>query len=183
MNNRVKMNHTIAQFLNKHATWKTIFFLFVIVMFFNFFLFPVFHSTNADNTLLDTQFSYAVNDAYLILDNYSAEEREEYFWGTLTLDQFPYLTVLKSRKGTTLYSRSNRSTTIINDDYEVVMLNETHRVKVVVQSFEKKEKAMKFAEQFVLAYIKQLVKYNPVVSDATLRRRRRSEERRVGKSE
>ncbi|WP_417265638.1 hypothetical protein [Brumimicrobium sp.] len=89
------------------------------------------------------------------------------------LDQLPYLTVLKSRKGTTLYSRSNRSTTIINDDYEVVMLNETHRVKVLVQSFEKKEKAMKFAEQFVLAYNKQLVKYNPVVSDATLRRRRR----------
>nr|WP_299204161.1 hypothetical protein [uncultured Brumimicrobium sp.] len=86
MNNRVKKNHTIAQFLNKHATWKTIFFLFVIVMFFNLFLFPVFHSTNADNTLLDTQFSYAVNDAYLILDKYSAEEREEYFWGTLTLD-------------------------------------------------------------------------------------------------
>src|SRR5690554_3763444 len=90
-----------------------------------------------------------------------------------SFDKYPYVTVLKSRRGVTLYSRSNRSTTIIDDAYEVVLLNETHRSKAVAQSFDKKETADLFAEQFSEQYGKALVKYNPVVSEATKQRRRR----------
>ena len=90
-----------------------------------------------------------------------------------SLDKYPFITVLKSRLGATLYTRNHNSVTLIDDSFEVTLLNATHRVKVVVRKYQGQHAAQKFAEQFSEQYGKALVKYNPVVSEATKQRRRR----------
>ena len=89
-----------------------------------------------------------------------------------SLDKYPFITVLKSRMGATLYTRNHSSTTLIEDAYEITLLNSTHRTKVVVQKFEKIETAKFYAEKFASQFDKEIVKFNPQVSEATMRKRK-----------
>ena len=89
-----------------------------------------------------------------------------------SLDKYPFITVLKSRMGATLYTRNHSSITLIEDAYEITLLSSTHRTKVVVQKFKKIETAKINAEKFASEFDKEIVKFNPQVSEATMKRRR-----------
>ena len=83
----------------------------------------------------------------------------------------PYLTVLRGKSGTTIYSQSNRSTTFVEERYEVCLLNESHRKKVVVKKFETEQAALEYCKTISGELNREIVTYNPVVSEATRNRR------------
>ncbi|MDX2361944.1 MAG: hypothetical protein QNK23_14130 [Crocinitomicaceae bacterium] len=87
------------------------------------------------------------------------------------LDKMPYLTVLKGKSGMTVYSRSNRSTSIIDDRYEVCLLNQSHRTRTTVKKFETKQEAMNYCTTLADDLNKEVVMYNPAVSEKTRSRR------------
>jgi hypothetical protein len=88
------------------------------------------------------------------------------------LNTMPYLAILKSRSGYTMYSRSNRSTTNINDFYDVCLLNQSHRKKVVLMKFKSIEAALKVAGNLESQLGVELTQFNPVISEKTANRRR-----------
>jgi hypothetical protein len=77
-------------------------------------------------------------------------------------DSLPFLTVLRNREGMTVYSKSNRSTTSIDDSFCVYLLNASHRKKVLVQKFDTKELAIKNASELASRLKKELVEFDPV---------------------
>jgi len=87
------------------------------------------------------------------------------------LEKMPYISVLKGRTGMRVYSSSNRSTSAINDRYEVYLLNESHRKKCLIQKFEDTKHARKFAEELASRINVSLVQYSPVVSQKSRSRR------------
>lgn len=87
------------------------------------------------------------------------------------LEKTPFISVVKGRSGMTVYSRSNRSTSVIDDRYEVCLLNNSHRKRVVIQKFEDKSKALEYANQIASKLDKSVVQFNPVVSQKTKSRR------------
>lgn len=89
------------------------------------------------------------------------------------LESLPFLTVLKNREGMTVYSKSNRSTTNIDEKYCVYMLNATHRKKVLVQKFDTKDLAIDNAKKISVQLNKEFVEYNPVLMEGTRSRSRR----------
>ena len=89
-----------------------------------------------------------------------------------SLNDLPFITVLKSRRGMAFYSQTNRSTSLIDDSFEVYLLNESHRMKFLIQKFETNELAAKYAEELSKQIDKEKVRYNPVVSEKTRLRRK-----------
>lgn len=89
------------------------------------------------------------------------------------LEKLPFITVLMGREGLTMYSRSNRSTTSIDDRYGIYFLSETHRTKVLLQKFSTSLIAMDHAKILSQKLNKEIVKFSPVVSEKTQQRRRR----------
>jgi hypothetical protein len=88
------------------------------------------------------------------------------------LEDMPYLAILKSRSGNTVYSRSNQSTTDLDDYYDVCLLNETHRKRVVLMRFKSNDEASKYAQNIESKLGLTLTQFNPVVSEKTANRRR-----------
>ncbi|MFT5778251.1 MAG: hypothetical protein ACI837_001207 [Crocinitomicaceae bacterium] len=88
------------------------------------------------------------------------------------LEKMPYLCVLPSRTGTTMYSQSNRATTVIDDTFDICLLNETHRRKIVWNKMGTKNLAVESAETLAKQIGKSVVQYSPVLSDKTRNRRR-----------
>ena len=89
-----------------------------------------------------------------------------------SLDKVPFITVLRGRTGMTVYSRSNRATSDIDDRYEVYLLNQSHRAKILVQRFDSKKQALTYAEKLAVKLEKKIVQYSPAVSEKTQSRRR-----------
>lgn len=87
------------------------------------------------------------------------------------LDELSFITVLKSRKGMAFYSQSNRRTSLMDDNFEVYLLNETHRRKILIQKFDNKELAKKYTVKISPLIDKEIVQFNPVVSKKTRNRR------------
>ncbi len=81
-----KRTNFVSGFLNKNATWKSILILLGMIVIFNLLIFPLFHTTNKNNIIFDSQFSYSSEKAYEILANYSNEDLTEYIIGELTVD-------------------------------------------------------------------------------------------------
>lgn len=88
------------------------------------------------------------------------------------LNTMPYLAILKSRSGYRMYSTSNRSTTDTTDYFDVCLLNQTHRKKVVLMRFKSKDEALKFASNIESQLGVALTQFNPVISKKTANKRR-----------
>ena len=88
-----------------------------------------------------------------------------------SLDILPDISVIKSKEGMTVYSRSNRSTSYIEDKYNVCLLNKTHRKRMTVQKFDTFEQAKTHAQELAIKLKKKLVTVNPQVSEKTRNRR------------
>lgn len=87
------------------------------------------------------------------------------------LNKMPYLAVIKSKSGMTTYSRSNRSTSYIEEKYEVCLLSETHRQRMTVQKFNTIEEAKAYCQELATQLNKEVVTFNPEVSAKTRSRR------------
>ncbi|HKL40606.1 MAG TPA: hypothetical protein VJ894_08005, partial [Cryomorphaceae bacterium] len=87
------------------------------------------------------------------------------------LKYFPFVAILRSQKGHTAASMSNRTVTTIDEVFEVYLLSETHRTKAQVAEFRNLEKAQSFAKEFATVVEKQLVNYSPQRSPRSKRRR------------
>jgi hypothetical protein len=68
----------------KYATGKNVFFLFVLTVIFNVFLFPRLLPAGPD--ILDIRFYYSTNLAYQVLENFGSSGRSLYMVNQLTLD-------------------------------------------------------------------------------------------------
>jgi hypothetical protein len=88
------------------------------------------------------------------------------------LEDLPYLAILKSRSGYTMYSRSNQSTTDLDDYYDVCLLNDSHRRRVALKRFQTNDDALSFAQNIENKLGITLTQFNPVVSEKTASRRR-----------
>jgi len=86
MEKRKPLTNIISDFLNKNATWHSILILLGLIILFNLLIFPMFHTTNPNNILLDLQFSYSSEEAYNILAKYNDEELKKYIIGELTVE-------------------------------------------------------------------------------------------------
>ena len=89
------------------------------------------------------------------------------------LDEAPFITVMKGREGMTVYSRSNLSTTSIDDRFEVCLLSNTHRSKTVIMKFENEDQAAEYAKAIALKLDKEIVQYSPKISEKTRSRSKR----------
>ena len=87
------------------------------------------------------------------------------------LDNVPFVSIVRGRSGTAVYSGTNKSTSIIDDRFQVCLLTSSHRSRIVVQKFEEKEEAEDYAKQLAFNLSKSFVQYNPVVSERTRNRR------------
>jgi hypothetical protein len=88
-----------------------------------------------------------------------------------SLDVLPFLSLMKSRSGYTVYSRTNRSSTDVDDFYEVCLLTQNHRKKIVVQKFSYKKDATEFLNKLSTTLNKPIVEFNPEISQKTKNRR------------
>lgn len=84
----------------------------------------------------------------------------------------PFIAILRSRSGYRMYSTSNRSTTDTTDFYDVCLLNQSHRKKVVLMKFKSKDEALRFASNMESQLGVVLTQFNPVISEKTATRRR-----------
>lgn len=87
------------------------------------------------------------------------------------LDKVPFLTIVRGRGGTAVYAGTNRSTTVIDDRFQVCLLTNSHRTRIVVQKFENLIDAEVYAKQLASTLSKTVVQFNPVVSEKTRNRR------------
>ena len=90
-------------------------------------------------------------------------------WKNLT--DFPFVAVLKSQKGYTTASMSNRTVTATNPFFEVFLLSETHRTKIQVALFKDLETAKSFAKEFASVVERKYTAYSPQISSSSRRRR------------
>ncbi|MDD4148933.1 MAG: hypothetical protein PHE33_02780 [Bacteroidales bacterium] len=86
MKRRKQITNIITDFLNKKVTWSSILILLGLIILFSLLLFPLFHTTNPNNSILDSQFSYSSEKAYEIFEQYNDEELKGYIIGELTVD-------------------------------------------------------------------------------------------------
>lgn len=89
-----------------------------------------------------------------------------------SLDNLPYISILKNRSGTRVYSMSSHSTTTINNSFVVCLLNHTHRKKFIIKKFNAYNQALSYAENISNQLSKSLVSFNPTISSKTKNRKR-----------
>jgi hypothetical protein len=58
-----------------------------------------------------------------------------------SVQSFPYLCVFKHKMGSRIYSSSSHSTNISSSQYEICMLNETHRKRILLNLHDSMEEA------------------------------------------
>lgn len=87
------------------------------------------------------------------------------------LADFPFVAILKSQKGYTAASMSNRTVTTTDPIFEVFLLSETHRTKIQVAEFKDLEKARSFAKEFATVVERKYTTYSPQISQSSRRRR------------
>jgi len=69
------------------------------------------------------------------------------------------------------YGRSTSKITESLKVYSVVLLNKTYRSKIKIGGFDSKEEAKEMLIKLSEKYSKEIVKYNPQVSETTISRR------------
>jgi len=91
----------------------------------------------------------------------------------IALELYPNICVLQNNMAYNIYSRTNTTNTISFDNYDVCLLNENHRSRIVVQTFNYKIKAFEFASEFSKLLNKEIVQFSPKISEKTKLRRNR----------
>lgn len=87
------------------------------------------------------------------------------------LDKLPFISIMKARDGLIMYSMINQPTKAIDDRFGVYLLSESHRKKVLLKKFEDRDLAKEYSIQMTTKLNKELVQFNPVVSQKTRERR------------
>lgn len=72
---------------------------------------------------------------------------------------------------TTYGGRTSRSVITKNKGFEICLLTQSHRKKLVLARFKNKEKAIKTRNEIGECLHLRVTKYNPVISNATRKRR------------
>jgi len=89
----------------------------------------------------------------------------------LKLSDYPDVAVLSGKKGTTVRSLSNRSTSTTEATFTVHLLTPTHRTRVPIKSFKEPAEAKDFAQHLASSLNKRSTSFSPKISEATMRRR------------
>ncbi|MFN2424352.1 MAG: hypothetical protein ABR572_11335, partial [Cryomorphaceae bacterium] len=89
----------------------------------------------------------------------------------LKLSDYPDVAVLSGKKGTTVRSLSNRSTSTAEATFTVHLLTPTHRTRVPIKSFKEPAEAKDFAQHLASSLNKRSTRFSPKISEATMRRR------------
>jgi hypothetical protein len=89
------------------------------------------------------------------------------------LIQMPYLSIMSSRAGLRVYSRSNKSVSLASDQFNINLLSENHRKRVKVISFDNMDDAQIYGEELSGTLHTGIVKFNPPISEKTLNRRKK----------
>lgn len=89
----------------------------------------------------------------------------------LGLSSYPDVAVLSEKKGNTVRSLSNRSTSTAEAMFTVHLLTPTHRTRVPVKSFKDPAEAKDFAHRLASSLRKEFTRFSPKISEATRRRR------------
>lgn len=89
-----------------------------------------------------------------------------------SLEHTPFISILKSHSGTRVYSSSSHSALNVKNSYDVCLLNKTHRKKFVLQKFDSKYQAKKYAEKISSELNEPTVVFSPVISKKTRSRKR-----------
>jgi len=117
--------------------------------------------------------------SYGVQINIAEKKIREYgsFYGVkygrwVPLNNFSSISILSSRSGFQIYSRTNQSTSSVDDFFDVCVLNDSHRKKIVVRKFKSKSDASIYADQLSSALKYPVVSFNPVRSSKTSSRRR-----------
>jgi hypothetical protein len=87
------------------------------------------------------------------------------------LSDRPYVSVLHDEVGNSVASLSNRITSYTETKYNVYLLSETHRTRMLVKMFDKKDTASEYARHLAVGAQLQFAVYSPQVSARTRQRR------------
>jgi hypothetical protein len=87
------------------------------------------------------------------------------------LEKMPFISILSSRSGFRIHSLTDRTTTALRDDFDVCLLNESHRHKVIVQKFKSKVEALEYAKVLSEKLDIPYANYSPKMSEKTRNRR------------
>jgi len=91
-------------------------------------------------------------------------------WESVT--PYPFIAILHRNISTTAFSQGNRpGTTGSNIYYDIFLLNNTHRKKVLIKRLKDKEGAITEAKELAVKLDLEMTNYNPVVSSKTRVRR------------
>lgn len=87
------------------------------------------------------------------------------------LAQYPFIAIMVRSYSRMTYGRSTSKITESLKVYSVVLLNKTYRSKIKIGGFDSKEEAKEMLIKLSEKYSKEIVKYNPQVSETTISRR------------
>ena len=94
-----------------------------------------------------------------------------YLRSTVCCADFPFVAILKLKKGHVTAGMFNRTVTTTDEFFEIYLLSETHRTKIQVAEFKDLEKAKSFAKEFATVAERKLTTYSPQISSSSRRRR------------
>lgn len=87
-------------------------------------------------------------------------------------EQFPYLSVLRTKVTSSAFSITNRNAvTGTNLYFDVYFLNQSHRERVLIRRYSSQFEAKENAQELGVLLSKEVVMYSPKVSAETQRRR------------
>ena len=81
-----------------------------------------------------------------------------------SVEKYPFITLLRGKSGYRMTSLANAQSTVSFDSYDVVLLNSTHRKKLVIDSCENKEKALARAKELASILGLTTARYQPKAS-------------------
>ena len=84
----------------------------------------------------------------------------------------PYIALIEKVYSRETYSRFSNKVSQNFKLYTVILLNKTHREKIKIGGFYKKDEALKMIQEISEKYDKESIKYSPKISEATRKRKR-----------
>jgi hypothetical protein len=90
-------------------------------------------------------------------------------WKSIT--KYKQITIISSRLSSSTFSRGNRELTNTEQYFDVVLLNETHRKKLVLSRSKDKTEAKKSLQLFETKLELTACVYSPLISEKTKRRK------------
>ena len=79
------------------------------------------------------------------------------------LSNYPFLCIFKSKKRYSMFSQANVQTSYVETGFDIFLLNQSHRERILVNIAETKEQATEAAKELAAQLKIQLVQFNPKV--------------------